>query len=151
MNKIAVILVFAVLWFSGVGAARAQEGRFSYKGEALPKSILRPWIEERSQAGYAGRYRFEAARQKGDLMVNAYLKNGSNIPGDFVLDAVRIGPAREMQKKAVKTSESFYVRGDGWVRIGDTDLMRACLFVHPKTKEQVRGFLISGAFFGKEE
>ena len=150
MNKIVLAIALFVFGLLGIGPANAQAARFSYKGESLPGSILRPWIEPKSQADYAGHYRFESPRYTGELLVNSYLRNGSAIPKDFILDAVKIGPAMNFEKKPVKTFEGFFVGEGGEVRVGGKDVMRACYFVHPKSQKRVQGFLVGGAFFGKE-
>lgn len=151
MNKIVLAIALLIFGLLGIGSAHAQAARFSYKGESLPSSILRPWIEQKSQAAYAGRYRFESPRYTGDLLVDCYLRNGSAIAGDFILDAVKVGPAGDFQKKPVKTFEGFFVGEGGEVRVGGKSVMRACYFVHPKSEKRVQGFLIGGAFFGREE
>lgn len=148
MNKLTIAILAALFWLIGSAPVRAQEGTFYHGNEAFSSTLLRPWVEKESQAGYAGLYLNEFKHGNGRLIVDVHVKNGTN---HLLLDAVKIGPGDALGKKPVRIFEDFFVREDGGVHIGGKEVMKACTFVHPKSKRKLRGFLMNAAFFSREE
>jgi hypothetical protein len=150
ITTISFCIAFAALAHAGSIPPGAEDSSFHYKTDGLPREILKPWVKVGAQSHYAGIYHFESGDAGGVLIVSVHMRLGKEDAKDLLLDAVKIGPASILDKKPVETFEDFTVGKDGIVRINGKDEMRACTFVHPGSKKEVRGFLIGNEFFSAE-
>jgi hypothetical protein len=150
MQRITFATALAVFSLAGSVPIHAEDESFYYKTDGFSRELLKPWVKVEAQSHYAGIYHFESGDAGGLLVVNVLLKPGKEDTKDLLLDAVKIGPASILDKKPVKTFADFTIGKDGVARIDGKEVMRACTFVHPESKKELRGFLIGSEFFGEE-
>lgn len=151
MNALRITLLSLFFIMTSAGPLPAEEAEFYFKTESFDQGLLKPWVKVDSQAAYQGDHVCEFGDGGGKLVINAHLKTVGEAKPKLLLDAIVIGPASILDKKAVRVIEDVEVDSSGVVRSGGKEVMKACFFIHPETKKEIRGFLIDGNFFERQQ
>lgn len=149
--RLCLISSISALVLGLSGAVRAEEPQFSFYTESYDQSLLKPWVKLPAQSHYQGSYFCEFGDGGGQLVINAHVKSTGGPEEKILLDAVIMGPASILEKKRIRVIEDVFVEPSGEVRSGGKVVMKACTFIHPETKKEIRGFLIGTDFFKAEE